>query len=320
MSHARGRGHQVHDWIEKWGKVPDSESARDGWAHHGIVVSETGKVIAFHQADPTVLIFDEEGDLENSWTATVENAHGMYITKEGTDEYLWLADNISSQAVKTALEGELVLSVDRPDLKVYVEGGAYKPTGVAVNQEKDGGNGDVYVADGYGSSYVHRYDKNGEYIDSINGEESEAGRFATPHDVWVDTRKPEKELYIADRANGRLQVYDLEGNYKRVFGRAPAADWLHSPAAFAQTGDFLIVAELRGSRITVLDKDDELVCYLGENAGAFRMNPGWPNVPHETLIPGKCSSPHGIAADPDGNIYSAEWLIGGRINKLAKVV
>ncbi len=315
-----GRGHMVYDWIEKWGKIPDSQSARDGWAHHGIVVSESGKIVSFHQADPTVLIFDEEGDLEDSWTATVQNAHGMEIVKEDGAEYLFLADNNTGKVVKTTLDGEVVLNIDRPDIRVYAEGGKYATTDVAVNQERHGGNGDIYVADGYGSSYVHRYDKSGQYIGSINGEEGEAGRFATPHGVWVDTRKEEKELYVADRSNGRIQVYDLEGSYKRVLGRAPGADWLHSPSSFAQTGDLMIVAELRGSRITVLDLNDELVCYLGENTGAFKLNPGWPNVPHETLIPGKCSSPHGIAADPDGNIYSAEWLIGGRINKLAKAV
>ena len=315
-----GRGHMVYDWIEKWGKIPDSQSARDGWAHHGIVVSESGKIVSFHQADPTVLIFDEEGDLEDSWTASVQNAHGMEIVKEDGAEYLFLADNNTGKVVKTTLDGEVVLNIDRPDIRVYAEGGKYATTDVAVNQERHGGNGDIYVADGYGSSYVHRYDKSGGYIDSINGEEGEAGRFATPHGVWVDTRKEEKELYVADRSNGRIQVYDLEGSYKRVLGRAPGADWLHSPSSFAQTGDLMIVAELRGSRITVLDLNDELVCYLGENTGAFKLNPGWPNVPHETLIPGKCSSPHGIAADPDGNIYSAEWLIGGRINKLAKAV
>ena len=315
-----GRGHMVYDWIEKWGKIPDSQSARDGWAHHGIVVSESGKIVSFHQADPTVLIFDEEGDLEDSWTASVQNAHGMEIVKEDGAEYLFLADNNTGKVVKTTLDGEVVLNIDRPDIRVYAEGGKYATTDVAVNQERHGGNGDIYVADGYGSSYVHRYDKSGQYIGSINGEEGEAGRFATPHGVWVDTRKEEKELYVADRSNGRIQVYDLEGSYKRVLGRAPGADWLHSPSSFAQTGDLMIVAELRGSRITVLDLNDDLVCYLGENTGAFKLNPGWPNVPHETLIPGKCSSPHGIAADPDGNIYSAEWLIGGRINKLAKAV
>ncbi|MCH7801943.1 MAG: 6-bladed beta-propeller, partial [Chloroflexi bacterium] len=44
-----------------------------------------------------------------------------------------------------------------------------------------------------------------------------------------------------------------------------------------------------------------------------------PNVPHETLIEGKFNSPHGIASDGDGNIYVAEWLIGGRINKLTRL-
>ena len=314
-----GRGRQVFDWIEKWGKIPDSQGARDGWAHHGIAVSETGKVIAFHQGDLTVLIFDQEGNLESSWNGTVDNAHGIHIVKEGNTEYLWIADNTTSRVVKTSLSGELVMSLDRPDIKVYGEGGVYAPTAVAVNQERHGGNGDIYLADGYGSSYVHRYDKNGNYINSINGEEGEAGRFATPHEVWVDTRKPEKELYIADRSNGRIQVYDLEGNYKRAFGRAPGADWLHSPSGFAQSGEFLLAGELRGSRVTVLDMDDELVCYLGENSGAFKLNLGWPNIPHETLVPGKFNSPHGVATDSDGNIYVAEFLIGGRINKLAKV-
>ncbi len=333
-----GTGKHTYEWIDNWAKVPESESARAGWAHTDVVVTESGDIITYHQGDPTVLVFDKDGNLLRSFDTGLSEGHGMTLVREGGSEHLWIADpgakrdpsavyeyepsvnqGRKGQAVKMTLDGQTLLTLQRPGIDAYKDG-TFSATAVAVYEERSGGNGDVWVADGYGESYVHRYDRSGNYVSSINGEEGEAGRFATPHDVWVDTRKPEKELYIADRANGRIQVYDLEGNYKRVFGRAPAADWLHSPAAFAQTGDLLIVAELRGSRITVLDKDDELVCYLGENAGAFKMNPGWPNVPHETLIPGKCSSPHGIAADPHGNIYSAEWLIGGRINKLAKVV
>ena len=313
-----GSGEHTYEWLEKWAKIPDTESARAGWAHHGIVTSETGNVISFHQADPTVLTFDPEGNLVSSWNGTVDNAHGMTIVKEGSSEYLWLADNTTGKVVKTTLDGELVMSVERPDIEVYREG-RYSPTGVAVSEERHGGSGDLYVTDGYGSSYIHRYDSQGNYISSINGEEGEAGRFATPHGIWIDTRKPERELYIADRSNGRIVVYDLVGNYKRNFGRQPGQDWLHSPSGFAQHGDLLLTPELRGGRITVLDIEDELVCYLGENSGAFKLLEGWPNVPHETLMEGKCNSPHGLATDSDGNIYSAEWLIGGRINKLAKV-
>ena len=69
----------------------------------------------------------------------------------------------------------------------------------------------------------------------------------------------------------------------------------------------------------MLDLDDNLVGYLGENSGAFKLMDNWPNVDHSLLELGKCSSPHGIAVDSTGSIYVAEWLVGGRINKLVKV-
>ena len=312
-----GSGAHTYEWKEKWAKIPDTESARTGWAHHDMVVSETGSVIAFHQADPTVLFFDRDGNLERSWEAGVSNAHGMAIVKEGDAEYLWLADNKTSKVIKTTLDGQTVMSIEQPDLEVYREG-KYSPTAVAVFEERHGGNGDVWVADGYGESHVHRYDSKGSYIGSINGAEGEAGHFDQPHGIWVDNRKSEPELYVADRANGQVQVYDLEGKFSRAFGAGLGKDWLHSPSAFAAHGKFLMVVELRGSRVTVLDMEDNPVSYLGENTGAFMMNDGWPNVPHETLEVGKFSSPHGIAADADGNVYVAEWLVGGRIVKLAR--
>ncbi len=42
-----GSGEHTYVWLERWGKIPDAESARAGWAHHGIMVSETGSVISF---------------------------------------------------------------------------------------------------------------------------------------------------------------------------------------------------------------------------------------------------------------------------------
>ena len=80
----------------------------------------------------------------------------------------------------------------------------------------------------------------------------------------------------------------------------------------------MMVAELRGSRITVLDKEDKLVGYLGEHSGAFELFENWPNVSPDNVYPGKFNSPHGIATDSVGNIYVAEWMVGGRITKLSK--
>ena len=90
----------------------------------------------------------------------------MAIVKEGDEEFLWMADNTTGQVVKTTLEGQKVLSIGRPDLAAYRDG-KYAPTDIAINEERHGGNGDVWVADGYGESYVHRYDRSGSYLGSV---------------------------------------------------------------------------------------------------------------------------------------------------------
>jgi hypothetical protein len=331
-----GSGGNTYQWIDDWAKIPETQSAKAGWAHPGIVVTESGDVISYHQGDPRVLVFDKDGELKSSWESGLTEAHGMTLVKEDGSEYLWIADNgskrdfqygydyppgaesKSGQVVKTTLDGHRLMSLERPDIPVY-QSTRYAPTTVAVNEERFGGNGDIWVGDGYGASYVHRFDKDGTYLSSINGEEG-AGHFNCPHGIFIDRRKSEPELYIADRANARIQVYDLEGNFKRAFG----TDFLTTPSAFVSYGDQLIVAELR-ARLAVLDMNDNLVTYLGDNLQVCDVN-GWPNnrdeqgkvIPTRLLETGKFNSPHGMAVDANGNLYIAEWLVGGRFVKLVK--
>lgn len=329
-----GSGEHTYEWVDHWANIPDTESSRTGWAHHGIVVTEAGIVVAFHQGDPVMLLFDNDGALQRSWEIDLNEAHGITVVKECDTEYLWLSDSwekpkredsykvpapdgpVSGQVMKTTLDGSIVMRLPRPDLPIYRDG-HYMPTSVAVNEERHGGNGDIWVADGYGQKCVHRYDKAGNYISSINGEEGTEGHYNLPHGVFIDRRKSEPELYVADRWHRPVHVYDLDGNFKRAFGM----DFLTSASGFVTYGDFLIIAEL-GSRLAVLDGDDEIICYLGDNSDVTTMEgwpiEGWPNVPAAHIEPGKFNSPHSIAVDKDGNLYVSEWLIGGRITKLVK--
>jgi hypothetical protein len=331
-----------YTWVDNWGQLPLSPRRHAGWAHHGIVAARNGEVVTFDAADPTVLVFSSAGILVGSWSAPVIEAHGMALSTEGQHEYLWIADpgakrtpatgyqyepaERRGQAIKFSLDGRVLQRLEKPALPLYAAG-TYSPTSVTVFEKRHGGNGDVWVADGYGESLVHRYSESGELLGSISGVEG-AGRFRCPHAVFVDTRKREPELYVADRGNRRVQVYDLDGRFKREFG----AEFLSSPSAFAVTGEMLVVAELRG-RLAVVDSSDRLSGYLGADpriadieAGGPQDIPGWPNrrgldgAPARPgdLAPGKFNSPHGIAADAAGDLYVVEWLIGGRFTRLVR--
>ncbi|GAC1479480.1 MAG: peptidylglycine monooxygenase-like protein [Candidatus Dormibacteria bacterium] len=329
-------GDLKYEWIDDWGRVPADQSATAAWPHHGIAALPSGELATFHPARPTLLLFEPDGSLRRTVDTEIEDAHGITMVREGDAAYLWIADaamrqtaasnyeppatSQGSAVAKLALSGRILTRLPRPELAVYGQG-EYRPTCVAVNEARSGGNGDIWVADGYGESYVHRYDASGRYLRSLSGEEG-AGRFKSPHAVFIDRRRGEPELYIADRNNARIQVYDLDGRFRRVVG----AGVLSRPTWFAVDGDRLLVLEFRPPRLTVLDSGDRLVGYLAENPQAPSRE-GWPNEldgrgrPRRTthLTPGKLNSPHSLALDREGNIYITEWLIGGRITKLRKL-
>ena len=306
-----GSGEHVYEWVENWATIPNTPTGRENGRTHGVSVTEAGEVVIFHQADPAVLIFAPDGKLKTAWGDRFRGAHGMTLVKDNGTEYLWLTDEHSGEVVKTSLDGRTVMSLPRPELRVY-QAGVYSPTWVAVYETRFGGNGDVWVADGYGMNHVHRFDKAGGYLGSINGSEGKAGPFNCPHGIVIDYRKSEREFYIADRGNKRFQVYGPDGDFKRIAG----AGILSCPCGGVGDGDALVVPEL-SAKLTILDERDRLVCYLGENEKTCAL-PGWPNHPRELVKAGKFVSPHGAAVDRAGNLYVVEWMIGGRITQLRK--
>lgn len=325
------------NWIENWARIPDTHNSRNGWSHHDIVVTESGDIMSGHPEDPVILTLDTKGNIKDSWPSEVCDAHGMTLVKEQGNEYLWIADPgrkrrlvdgyeypennrpVKGKTIKKTLSGKTVMTLEPPHLPVYTAGD-FMPTSVVVNEQRFGGTGDIWVSDGYGAYYIHRYNSNGSYLNSINGEEGNVGHFNNPHGIFIDRRKQDPEMYIGDRANNLVQVYDLDGTFKRSFGQ----DFLITPSAFATLDNFLIVAELK-ARLAILDADDNLVCYIGANQKISETT-GWPNKHNDQGTPirttllqdGLFNSPHGLAVDSTGNLYIAEWLIGGRFIKLHK--
>lgn len=320
-------GPLVYEWIDAWAAVPDPALASTGWAHPGIQVTDAGEVVTFHPRRPALLLLRPDGALVREIPVPLTEGHGMQIDGDA----LWVADpggkstlgpdgalhtaESAPATVKFSLDGRELARIERPPADVYAGGGRYAPTDVAV----DPTSGDVWVTDGYGSSWVHKFDGDGRYVLSVNGEEG-GQRFDCPHAIAVDTRSGKPELYVADRGNARIQVFRTDGTFARFVGGGV----LNSPSVLAFDRDRLVVGELF-ARLAVLDGEDELVGYVGDDAAATK-EPGWPNALDEQgrparsprLRPGAFRSPHGMACDPDGNLYVAEWMLGGRFTKLAK--
>ncbi len=304
-----GSGEHAYEWIDNWATIPDTPGAREDGRTHGVVVTRDGRVVVLHVARPAVLVFDQRGALVDAWGDRFPGAHGLTLVEEDGREYLWLTDFRTGEVVKTTLAGETVCALPRPDFRGY-DDPKYAPTWVSVFEERFGGNGDVWVADGYGAAYVHRYDKSGRYLATIDGTAG-AGRFRHPHGLYVDTRKADPELYIADRMNRRIQIYDVEGRFKRVVDDARDT----SACAFIPRGDFTLIPEAPyRARLSILDPDDRVAAVLGENDEVCTRT-GFPND-RALCRAGRFVAPHSAAVDAAGCIYVVEWITGGRITKL----
>lgn len=324
-------------WLEGWGAAGHHDGSSDGWAHHGIVATEDGRIVTFSEVKPEVLILSPDGELLDRWAVEGVEGHGLALTQDsGGDELLWISDigtkNYRAEtgsyepgpaaplrgAVRAySLDGTLRRTIGAPDLAVYRDGGDFCPAQVAVDEERFGGSGDIWITDCYGQALVHRFSSDGRYLQSLDGDEG-SGRFAHAHSLFIDRRGDSPELWVADRRNRRIQVFTLDGEYLRTFGE----DFFSTPGGFAQLGELVLVTEL-DERIVVLGPDHTPVDYIGS---VVDRGPGWPNAldadghpvrPH--VEAGRPHTPHAIAVDRHGAIYMSEWLIGGRLVKLEPV-
>jgi len=309
----------TYEWVDHWARVPESASSRENGRTHGVGVLADRRVVVFHQAENGLVIYDPEGRMVSAtggdrWLG----AHGLTRIEEDGTELLLLTDETSAEVAKVTPEGETVLQIARPQHALY-EGDdpkKYVPTWAAQNPD----NGEIWVADGYGASLVHRYDQTGRQIATIDGTEG-AGRFACPHGIHFHPGSMGPELYITDRSNKRVVVYDGEGRFLRQ------GTVTHSPCCFDFLNGLVLVPELF-TGVKLLDIQTlESVQEIGASdrvgpsseEGKWKKPEGWPNLAGtEHVRPGQFNSPHGACFAPNGDIYVVEWIIGGRITKLKK--
>ena len=291
-----GQGDFKYTTVPGWGKIPGEEHI--GSTHGGIVIDKAGNVYCSTDGKHGVIVYTEEGKFIKSLGKHTKRFHGMNLYEEGGKEYIYAASG--AKVFKLDLEGEVVLTIEGKDQKWR------KATAVAVDPK-----GNIFIADGYGSSIIFKYDSTGKFIKKFSSKGSEDGQLKTSHGLAIDNRNPEKPLLIVcDRANKRIQLFDLEGNFVKV-----AVTDLRLPCAVSVWKEYILVAELQG-RAVILDKDYKIISKLGDNPNEkqwakFGINPkDWQG--------GIFTAPHGCAFDAKGNVYIQNWNKWGRITKLVR--
>lgn len=310
-----GTGEFKYECIHGWGHVPSHLSWQ---TTHGVTIDEEGLVYIKHQgtgqpkdAIDCILVFDKDGKFVRSWGKEYyPGGHGIDIRKEGNEQFLYLSDIHNRQVVKTNLKGEVVWKLSYPkEANVYQKLDQYRPTNVAF--APDGG---FYVADGYGSNYIHQYDKDARWVRTWGGAGDKPGQMNTPHGIWLDDRPGrEKSLVVADRANARLQYFTLDGKHIGF-----VKDVLF-PAHFDIRGDVLLVPDLH-ARVSLFDKNNKPIVHLGDDAEWIAEVKKFKVRADEKLWkPGKFIHPHDACFDKDGNIFVVEWVQTGRVTLLKHV-
>jgi hypothetical protein len=305
-----GSGEFQYEMIPDWGELPAGLKYGNT---HGVCEDSQGHIYVHHTVNKTsekhdtMVIFDSQGKFVKSWGAEFEGgAHGLHIHKEGREEFLYLCDTKRGIVVKTTLGGEEVFTLRYPkESKEYSTPIKYSPTNLAIAP-----NGDIYVGDGYGSSYINQYNSKGEYIRTFGGKGKEAGQLDCPHGITVDLRGPEPLLLVADRANARLQYFTLDGKHVKFVGGT------NQPCHFSERKGVMVIPDL-GARVTLIDKDNNVIEHLGDDsASEWRKTR---TMARDAFKPDKFVAPHGACFDHAGNIFVVEWVEVGRVTKLRKV-
>ena len=309
-----GAGEHAYEVYHDWGELPGN--IRYGNTH-GVRVDRNGLVYVHHtvhassESSDSMVAFDPQGRFVKSWGGEFKDgAHGLHLTQEDSEEFFYLCDIKRSIVVKTTLDGEEIFRLGYPEESDAYQPDAegkkpkYVPTNLAVAP-----NGDIYVADGYGSSCIIQYNKSGQYVRTFGGRGEEPGKVNCPHGILVDLRGKEAVLLVADRANNRLQSFTLDGRHIRF------DSGVNLPCHFDVFGKELLIPDL-AARVTLMDENNQVIVHLGTGPGDWKERR---LLSREHFAPGQFVCPHGACFDHDGNIFVVEWVEIGRVTKLRKV-
>lgn len=291
-----------------WAELPDG---REWGATSTVFYAGDGKIWAAERCggndncldtpdiNPVMLIDADSGEILKTFgNNTLVWPHGIFVDHAGN---VWIADargdeerGKGHQVHKFSPDGELLMSLGQAGVAGKGKYVFNRPCDVVVAP-----NGDIFVADGHsaeGNNRIVKYNSDGEYLLEWGGTGVADGEIREPHSVAMDS---EGRLFVADRGNSRLQIFDQEGKHLATwtqFGRPSGLyiddnDILYAADSESNTGPGINPGWYRGIRIGSVKNGF---------VTAFIPNPNSDFAAHGT------SGAEGVTADEEGNVYGAE--------------
>jgi DNA-binding beta-propeller fold protein YncE len=287
--------------VEAGGPTPDAPVIPDyrpvaGWPQlpagvelgpvSAVATDAADRVFVFHRGPKPVLVFDRDGKFLRSWgDEHLKTPHGLRIDPDGN---VWVTDIGNHLVMKFDAEGKLLMTLGK---KGEAGAGADRfdrPTDVAVAP-----TGEFYITDGYGNSRVLKFSREGQLLKQWGKRGKGEGEFNIPHAICLDTKG---RVYVGDRENNRVQLFDAEGKFLAVWNESGA------PYGLFLAGDRLFVADGPANWVKVLGPEGKAIGRWGEKGSGA----------------GQFQSPHMLCVDSKGHVYVTE-ITGKRIQKFAPV-
>lgn len=291
-----GEGNFRYELVENWGNFPDTWKIS---VVPGISIDNKDRLYVLSRGVPPVAVLDKEGKCIEHWGDGIfVRAHGVYLTE---DDEVYAVDDGGHAAYKFNKKRELIMTlgekgvpsdtgcVDKKWQTIVRAAGPFNyPTNVALAK-----NGDIYISDGYGNARVHIFDPEGKLKRSWGEPGDKPGQFNLPHSLRFDA---DERLYVCDRANNRIQLFDKEGNFIEEWTdfERPADLFIDNEKGIIYVAECKRCSAFDGtpSRVTILNMKGEIQARVGGD------KPYNPEIGHHTA--------HGIAVDSEGSLYVAE--------------
>jgi DNA-binding beta-propeller fold protein YncE len=262
----------------------------------GTALDSKGHVFVLNRGHTPILEFNADG----SFMRTIGDGlpfEGPHVVRVDPQDNLWFIDAGTNLVMKFDPQMRLQMVLGRrPEPWTYMTHvieraipapmNFYQPTDVTW-----GPDGSIFVADGYGNSRVAKFNKEGNLIKQWGERGTAPGEFNTPHSIVIDQKN---NLYVADRANGRIQVFDTEGTFKQEY-RFGGAPW----SICMTPGPRQVMYVGSVGRVVKLDLDGKLIGTMGKFG----------------RVPGSFDWVHGIACPDEHTVYAAQEL-SWRLDKI----